>query len=125
MGFQFPQGRSDAGLALGEPLRQGLDRHIGAGGQGLDVRGQADRRQAQLAVLGEVVADLDVALGLPVFLVHDTGPRNAVRGARGRAKLLFSHGKFLLPQRRGPRAGLHSRTGAVRVYGVVESQTAR
>lgn len=51
---------------------------------------EADRKERQLAVLGEVVADHGVARGLADVDVGDT-PRNPGLGARGRAKVLGIH----------------------------------
>jgi hypothetical protein len=55
--LQLAQGGGDTRLALGEAGAERLDVRPGAVRYGLDVYGQADREEGQLAVLGEVVAD--------------------------------------------------------------------
>ncbi|WP_372349373.1 hypothetical protein [Streptomyces sp. KL116D] len=65
MGLQFAQGPRDADLALREAGGQRFDRDAGAGRERLDVSGQADRREGELAVLEQVVADHRVASRVP------------------------------------------------------------
>ncbi|MFG3528924.1 hypothetical protein ACGF8B_19540 [Streptomyces sp. NPDC047917] len=73
MGLQFAQGGGDPGLALREAVGEVLDADPGAVGQRLDVGGESDRDEGQLAVLGEVVAHDREAAGVPGVDVYDTG----------------------------------------------------
>ncbi len=57
LGLQLAQCAADAVLAVGEAFREGADGHPCPGGERLDVHGEADREERQVAVLGEVVAD--------------------------------------------------------------------
>ncbi|MFJ4912566.1 hypothetical protein [Streptomyces sp. NPDC088726] len=53
--FQLVQGGRDPGLALREAVGEDLDADLRPGGQRLDVRGEADRDEGQLVVLGRGV----------------------------------------------------------------------
>lgn len=89
--LQLPQGGGDTDLPLGELRGQRLDPDRGPGGQRLDVDRQPDRRQGQLGVLGEVVSDHDELVVVGFVDVLDASGGMAGLGARGRARLLFSH----------------------------------
>lgn len=123
VGLQLVQGGGDAGRALGEAGRQGLDVGAGAGGEGLDVCAEPDREQRQLRVLGEVVADHREAGGVAGVVVNQAGVGvppvrvllcgNPGVGVRGHVRVLRIHqegsdflgGQALalgLPSRRGP-----------------------
>lgn len=83
--LQLPHGARDPQLALGELGGQGLDADGRPCRQGLEVDGEPDGKQGELAVLGEVVADDRVAGRVPDVDVNEPG------GAAGRARLLGIH----------------------------------
>lgn len=120
MGLQFAQGAGDPGLSLGEAPGEAVDVDLGAGGERLDVDGQADRRQRQLVVLGEMVADHREAGGVADVVVGDAAALRRVAfpvvtglGVRAHASVLDTHREAVLflggqalasglPSRRGP-----------------------
>lgn len=98
--LQLPQGRGDPRLTLGELGRQDLDADERSGRERLDVGRQADGRERQIGMLGQMVSD-DREL-LVVAFVHvgnsevGTGETGGT-GARGRAKVLISHREVSFP----------------------------
>ncbi|MEE1809858.1 hypothetical protein [Streptomyces sp. BE133] len=73
MGFQFAQCGGDAGFAVREAFGEGFDPDLRSGGERLDVGGEADCEEGELAVLGEVVADDREVAGVAGVDVYDTG----------------------------------------------------
>ncbi|MFB6773472.1 hypothetical protein [Streptomyces sp. NPDC056337] len=71
--LQLPQPGTDALTPLREALGKRPDVDERTLRQRQDVRGQPDRGQRQLTVLGEVITDDDVLTGLVRAYVDDTG----------------------------------------------------
>ena len=120
--IQLPEGEGDPVPPFREALGEAADVDRGALRQRQDVGGQPDGGQRQLSVLGEVVADDRVPVGLVRPYVGDTGvggglPKLPLR-AHDSVRLLLSHGEgldFLVGQ--ALALGLQSRRGPMHVWG--------
>lgn len=93
--LQLAQGGGDPGLALGELGREDLDADEGSGRERLDVGRQADGREGQIGMLGQMVSDHGELF--VVAFVHVTNSEGGTggTGARARAKVLLSHREAL------------------------------